>query len=64
MDNAYIVIVMRRTQIYLDDRSVKDFLAKLRAGVFGVWKKRSDVGPTKTYLRTLRRGKRIDRLFG
>jgi hypothetical protein len=54
---------MKRTQIYLDDRSGRDFLGALRAGVFGVWKKRPDVRPTETYLRTLRRGKRIDR-FG
>jgi len=86
-------IVMRRTQIYLDDRQRRqldrvakgtgrtvselireaidahyaaapkeDFLAALRAGAFGVWKARSDLGPTDTYLRRVRRGKRVDRM--
>ena len=91
MYNTYIV--MRRTQIYLDDRQRRnldrvarrtrrtvselireaidasyaappkeDFLDVLRAGAFGVWKARSDLGSTDTYLRRLRRGKRVDRL--
>lgn len=91
----YDVYIMRRTQIYLDDRQRRkldqvakrtrrtvselireaidaryattpraDFLAALRAGGFGVWKKRSDLGPTDSYLRRVRRGKRIDRLAG
>jgi predicted DNA-binding protein len=93
MYNLYIV--MRRTQIYLDDQQRRkldqvakrtrrtvselireaidaryaatpkeDFLAALRAGVFGVWKQRSDLDPTGSYLRRVRRGKRIDRLAG
>ena len=93
MYNTYIV--MKRTQIYLDDRQRRkldqvakrtrrtvselireaidaryaatpkeDFLAALRAGAFGVWKERPDLGPTETYLRRLRRGNRIDRLVG
>ncbi len=93
MYNAYIM--MRRTQIYLDDRQRRkldqvarstrrtvselireaidarysvtpreDFLAALRAGAFGVWKERPDLGPTDSYLRRVRRGKRIDRLTG
>lgn len=91
MYNAYIM--MRRTQIYLDDgqrrkldrvakrshRTVselireaidarygtapqEDFLAALIAGAFGVWKGRSDLGSTDKYVRTLRRGSRVDRL--
>jgi len=91
--NAYIM--MRRTQIYLDDRQRRkldrvakgthrtvselireaidaryattpkeDFLDALRAGAFGVWKARSDLGPTDTYVRRVRRGKRVDRLVG
>lgn len=93
MYNVYIV--MKRTQIYLDDRQRRqldqvakrtrrtvselireaidaryaaapkeDFLAALRTGVFGVWKQRPDLGPTDSYLRRVRRGKRIDRLAG
>ncbi len=93
MYNAYIM--MRRTQIYLDDRQRRkldrvakrtrrtvsdlireaidaryaatpkeEFLEALRAGAFGVWKKRSDLGPTDAYLRRVRRGNRIDRLVG
>lgn len=42
----------------------EDFLAALRAGSFGVWKERSDIGPTDSYVRRARRGKRIDRLAG
>ena len=88
-------IMMRRTQIYLDDRQRRkldqvakgtrrtvsalireaidaryastpkeDFLEALRAGAFGVWKARSDLGPTDTYVRRVRRGKRVDRLVG
>jgi hypothetical protein len=80
-------IVMKRTQIYLDDgqrrrldrvakrtrRTVsdlireaidvrygatpnKDFLDALRAGTFGVWKERRDLGQTDGYVRRLRRG--------
>lgn len=86
-------IVMRRTQIYLDDsqrqkldrvakrtrRTVsdlireaidarygaapkEDFVQALITGAFGVWKDRSDLGATDTYIRTLRRGSRVDRL--
>ena len=93
MYTAYIV--MRRTQIYLDDgqrrkldkvakrsgRTVSDlireaidarytatpkaeFLDALRAGSFGIWKERADLGPTDTYVRRLRGGKRIDRTAG
>jgi hypothetical protein len=36
----------------------KDFLAALRNGAFGAWKGRSDLEPTKTYVRRLRRGTR------
>lgn len=88
-------IVMRRTQIYLDDgqrrkldrvakrthRTVsdlireaidarygaapkEDFLQALIAGAFGVWKDRTDLGTTDRYIRTLRRGSRVDRLSG
>jgi len=42
----------------------EDFVAALRTGVFGVWKQRSDLGSTDSYLRRVRRGKRIDRLAG
>ena len=90
-----LCIVIRRTQIYLDDRQWRkldqvakrsrrtvselireaidaryaatpkaDFLAALRAGAFGVWKERPDLGPTETHLRRLRRGSRIGRLVG
>jgi predicted DNA-binding protein len=88
-------IVMRRTQIYLDDgqrrkldrvakrtrRTVsdlireaidaryaaapgEDFVEALRAGAFGVWKARTDLGQTDVYVRRPRRGRRIDRLCG
>jgi len=91
MYNAYIM--MRRTQIYLDDRQRRkldrvakrtrrtvselireaidaryaatpkeEFLDGLRAGLFGVWKKRRDLGPTDRYVRQLRHGNRVDRL--
>ncbi len=91
MYNRYIV--MRRTQIYLDDRQRRkldrvakrtrrtvsdlireaidaryaatpkeDFLEALRAGAFGVWKERKDLGTTNAYVRRQRRGSRIDRL--
>jgi predicted transcriptional regulator len=91
MYNVYIM--MRRTQIYLDeqqrrklDRVAKrtrrtvsdlireaidarytsapseDFLEGLRAGAFGVWKERTDIGPTDDYVRRQRRGTRIQRL--
>jgi predicted DNA-binding protein len=93
MYNAYIV--MRRTQIYLDDRQRRkldrvakrtrrtvsdlireaidaryaatpreDFLEALRAGAFGVWKERTDLGQTDAYLRRQRRGSRLNRLAG
>ena len=93
MYNTYIV--MRRTQIYLDDhqrrkldhvakrtnRTVsdlireaidaryaasprEDFLEALRAGAFGVWKARKDLGQTGAYVRRQRRGNRIDRIAG
>jgi len=93
MYDAYIV--MRRTQIYLDDRQRRkldrvakrtrrtvsdlireaidaryaatpreDFLDTLRAGSFGVWKERKDLGTTDAYVRRQRRGKRLDRLAG
>jgi predicted DNA-binding protein len=42
----------------------EDFLASLRAGAFGVWKERPDLGPTSTYVRRVRRGKRIEKLAG
>lgn len=38
----------------------EEFLEALRAGVFGVWKERSDFGRTDNYLRQLRRGNRVD----
>ena len=90
-----VYIVMKRTQIYLDDRQRRkldqvakrtrrtvselireaidaryaatpkeDFLAALRAGVFGVWKQRSDLEATHRYVRRVRRGKRLDKLAG
>lgn len=90
-----VYIMMRRTQIYLDDRQRRkldrvakrtrrtvselireaidaryaatpkeDFLDALRTGAFGVWKERADLGPTDSYVRQVRRGKRIDRLVG
>ncbi len=93
MYTAYIV--MRRTQIYLDDRQRRqldrvakrtlrtvsdlireaidaryaaatneDFLEALRAGAFGVWKDRSDLGTTDSYVRRVRGGTRVDRLVG
>lgn len=93
MYNTYIV--MKRTQIYLDDRQrrklgrvakrtrrtvselireaidarygatpTEDFLEALKAGAFGVWKDRNDLGSTDDYLRSLRRGSRINRLAG
>jgi predicted DNA-binding protein len=86
-------IMMRRTQIYLDDRQRRkldhvakrtrrtvselireaidaryaatpkeDFLDALRAGTFGVWKDRRDLGRTDRYVRRVRRGHRMDRL--
>jgi hypothetical protein len=86
-------IMMRRTQIYLDDRQRRkldqvakrtrrtvsdlireaidaryavtaesDFLDALRAGTFGTWKLRPDLGPTDTYVRRRRRGGPINRL--
>jgi hypothetical protein len=39
-----------------------DFLGALRAGAFGTWKQRPDLGPTDTYVRRLRRGSPINRL--
>ena len=93
MYNTYIML--RRTQIYLDDRQRRkldrvakrtrrtvselireaidaryastpkeDFLEALRAGAFGVWNERRDLGPTDTYIRQVRRGNRVDRLVG
>src|SRR2546430_157731 len=93
MYNAYIV--MRRTQIYLDDgqrrkldrvvkrtrRTVSDLIREAidaryaptpgedvleahRAGAFGVWKERTDLGQTGAYLRRQRRGSRINQLRG
>lgn len=93
MYNVYIIL--RRTQIYLDDRQRRkldqvakrtrrtvselireaidaryaatpkeDFLDAVRAGAFGVWKERRDLGPTDIYVRRVRRGGRIDRLVG
>lgn len=87
--------MMRRTQIYLDDRQRRkldrvasgtgrtvsdlireaidaryaavpkeDFIEALRAGAFGVWKDRSDLGPTDAYVRRVRRGTRVERLVG
>lgn len=91
MYNLYIM--MRRTQIYLDDsqrrkldrvakrthRTVselireavdarygtapqEEFLQALSTGAFGVWKGRTDLGATDRYVRTVRRGVRLDRL--
>jgi predicted DNA-binding protein len=42
----------------------EDFLEALRAGAFGVWKERRDLGSTDTYVRQVRRGNRLDRLVG
>src|ERR1700736_1505968 len=42
----------------------EDFLEALRAGAFGVWKERNDLGRTDAYVRRQRRGSRIDRLAG
>ncbi len=41
-----------------------DFLDALRAGRFGVWKDRPDLGPTDSYLRRVRRGNRVDEETG
>ena len=40
----------------------KEFLEALLAGDFGVWKGRKDLEATDIYVRTLRRGSRVDRL--
>ncbi len=40
----------------------EDLLDALRAGAFGVWKERNDLGTTDAYLRRQRLGNRIDRL--
>lgn len=40
----------------------EDFLQALKAGTFGVWKDRNDLGSTDEYVRNLRRGKRVDQL--
>jgi hypothetical protein len=37
----------------------EDFLEALRAGAFGVWKERRDLGRTDTYVRGQRRGGRV-----
>ena len=42
----------------------EDFLQALNAGAFGVWKDRRDLGSTDDYVRSLRRGSRVDRLVG
>lgn len=42
----------------------EDFLEALRAGVFGVWKERPDLGSTDAYVRDQRRGSRVDRVAG
>ena len=39
-------------------------LEALRAGAFGVWKERADLGTTDAYVSRQRRGRRIDRLAG
>jgi predicted DNA-binding protein len=93
MYNLYIVL--KRTQIYLDERQRRkldrvakrtrrtvselireaidarygatpkeDFLQALNAGFFGVWKDRKDLGSTDKFVRSLRRGSRVDRLAG
>jgi predicted DNA-binding protein len=41
-----------------------DFLEALRAGAFGVWKERNDLGKTDAYVRRQRRGRRLNRLAG
>lgn len=41
----------------------EDFLEALRAGAFGVWKERKDLGTTDAFIRRHRRGGRIDRLW-
>jgi hypothetical protein len=38
-----------------------DFLDALRAGAFGIWRQRPDLGPTHAYVRRLRRGSPINR---
>jgi len=38
----------------------EDLVDALRAGAFGVWKERPDLGPTDTELRKLRPGNRVD----
>lgn len=42
----------------------EEFLEALRAGAFGIWKDRKDLGSTDQFVRTQRRGRRIDRLAG
>ncbi len=37
----------------------EDFLEALRAGAFGVWKDRSDLGTTDSYVRRVRGGSRL-----
>jgi len=43
---------------------IRDSLEALRAGTFGLWKGRTDLGTTDAYVRRQRRGKRLDRLAG
>jgi Arc/MetJ-type ribon-helix-helix transcriptional regulator len=40
----------------------EDFLEAMRAGVFGVWKERIDLGASDAYVRRQRQGNRLDRL--
>jgi predicted transcriptional regulator len=42
----------------------EDFIEALRAGAFGVWKERGDLGKTDAYVRRQRRGRRVDQLAG
>ena len=42
----------------------EDFIQALHAGAFGIWKDRTDLGSTDEYVRSLRRGSRVDRLAG
>jgi predicted transcriptional regulator len=65
-------IMMRRTQIYLDDRQRRELdqvakrtrrtVSDLIREAIDAWRQRPDLGPTDAYVRRLRRGRPINRL--